>query len=302
MTLFGFLQQPYPHSESVAASARRAGLIGAFVGTFLLLFQPFDLDDWQTTWKALKIGGFGFVTFSVLLFHSVLMPRLFPRYFSEARWTVGTEILFILTHILLIAVANRLYLSWLLDYPLSGGWGWMLGITFLVSIFPTVGVVITNYITQLRRYSRQADVLSGQMVTSSASSATEAMAPTLAAPAQLTLTADNEKDTLTLAATDLLAIESSDNYCTVFFWKAGRVAKELMRSSLSRLETQLSEQWAGDSDDALVRCHRSYVVNLIAVERVSGNAQGYKLHLAGGQVVVPVARKYNDTLVKRLKG
>jgi DNA-binding LytR/AlgR family response regulator len=111
----------------------------------------------------------------------------------------------------------------------------------------------------------------------------------------LVLTAENGKDTLQLTRTGLLAIESSDNYCTVFYMKNGQLAKELIRSSLSRLEHQLGE------GTPFARCHRSYVVNLDRVERVSGNAQGYKLHLLNGQVVVPVARKYNDTLVASLK-
>ena len=300
-SLFAFLRQPYPCDESGARTLWRAALIGAFIGAFLLLFQPFGLDDWSTPYKTLWIGGFGVVTFGVMAFVSSVTPRLFPRYFSEARWTTGRQIAFILTHILLIAVANRLYVGWMLDVSLSGGWGWMLSITFLIGIFPAVGVVLANYITQLRRYTREADALSAQMPPSNPSATTPVVPPSADA-ARLMLTADNEKDMLTLAAADLLAIESSDNYCTVFLRKEGRVTKELIRSSLSRLEAQLSQQLPGaDAGNVPVRCHRSYVVNLSAVERVSGNAQGYKLHLAGGQLVVPVARKYNDTLVKGLK-
>ena len=115
----------------------------------------------------------------------------------------------------------------------------------------------------------------------------------------LTLIADNEKDVLKLQPDDLLFIESSDNYCTIVHLKdepvgAGKLLKPLLRSSLSRLETQINRPH-------IVRCHRSYVVNLNRVERVTGNAQGYKLHLLNGQLQVPVARKYNDTLVTELK-
>lgn len=299
-TLLSFLRQPYPCDESGARTAWRAGLIGAFVGTFLLLFQPFGMDDWQTPYKPVKILGFGLVTFAMMLLDSLLTPKLFPRFFSEDRWTVGREIAFILSHILLIAVANRLYLNWLLGGSLRHGWLSMLSITFLVGVFPAVGVVVTNYITQLRRYTQQANALSAHWPPpAQPTPATTGKAP----PAfmALTLTADNEKDTLSLTVKDLLAIESSDNYCTVFFWKGEHVAKDLLRSSLSRLEAQLSQQIAAGGNEVMVRCHRSYVVNLHAVERVSGNAQGYKLHLANGQLVVPVARKYNDTLVKQLK-
>ncbi|RYZ20584.1 MAG: LytTR family transcriptional regulator, partial [Sphingobacteriales bacterium] len=92
-----------------------------------------------------------------------------------------------------------------------------------------------------------------------------------------------------------LYIESSDNYSTVVYLKNNQPVKTLLRSSLSRLETQLS------GNAVLVRCHRSFIVNLENVEKVTGNAQGYKLHLHEGNFQIPVARKYNDTLVAQLK-
>lgn len=291
--LVAFIRQPYPSHESTGQILGRSLLIGAFVGLFLLLFQPFGINEWQLPYKSLKVLGFGLVTFGVLLIDSLLLPRLFPRQFSETNWTVGREITYILTHILLITVANRFYLGWLTGHSLAGGWGWVLGMTFLIGIFPAVGVVLTNYIIQLRRYSRDATALSEELETQPAH-------PQPATPVTLlTLLADNGKDALTLPPDDLLAIESSDNYCTVYYQKQAQLAKELMRSSLSRLEAQLDEQLPADQRP-FARCHRSYVVNLDCVARVSGNAQGYKLHLAQGALVVPVARKYNDTLIRRL--
>ncbi|MFC0185517.1 LytTR family transcriptional regulator DNA-binding domain-containing protein [Pseudarcicella hirudinis] len=74
--------------------------------------------------------------------------------------------------------------------------------------------------------------------------------------------------------------------------KDGQVYKELIRSSLSRLEGQID-------NPEIVRCHRSFIVNLSKVASVSGNAQGYKLKLKGYEMLVPVARKNSD-IVKRL--
>jgi len=41
-------------------------------------------------------------------------------------------------------------------------------------------------------------------------------------------------------------------------------------------------------------------VNLDKVEKITGNAQGYKLHLETPELFVPVARKYSE-IVERLK-
>lgn len=290
--MFGLLRQPYPIEEPVRTVWLRALLIGVFVGLFLLVFQPFGIAKWQTPDKTLKILGFGFVGFAVTALHFLLWPRLFPAAFSDRVWTVGKAILLIVTNILFIAIANQLYLIALTgEKPGVSGWVSMLVGTFLVGIFPSAGAVVTGYVIRLRQYVRQAAEL--PVPTHTPPVADSAGAEPIETTA-LTLVADNEKDTITLQPHELLYIESSDNYCTVVYLKNGQPVKPLLRSSLSRLEGQI------DRPD-IVRCHRSFIVNLDRVEKVTGNAQGYKLHLLGGQFQIPVARKYNDSLVAQLK-
>lgn len=296
--MFKLLQQPYPTNDSFWREFRKAAIVGAFVGGFLLVFQPFGINLWDTPNKALKVLGFGMVTFVMTLVNFVVWPRLLPTVFNEERWTVGREIVFIILHLLLIAIANRLYLESLLAPHERSGLNWLntIVITFMVGIFPVTGLVLFNYIRQLRKYSEGAASLPVHPIASLAEDPTAGAAnlPLPATHSTLTLVADNEKDRLTLQAADLLFIESSDNYCTIAHLKDGKLQKPLLRSSLSRLEKQIALAH-------IVRCHRSYVVNLDRVERVTGNAQGYKLHLLGGQVLLPVARQYNDSLVAELK-
>ncbi len=302
----GILTQPYPAIDSSwQTQIRHSVVIGAFVGVFLLVFQPFGLDDWKTNDKALKILGFGLVSFALTLLNFTVWPRLFPRFFAETNWTVGRAIGFINTHILVTAVGNYLYLALLVGFSVGApNLLTMVLATFLVGLFPTAGIITANYVVRLRQYTQQASQLRQAAITDPTAVASVAelarLSPALITPVSvslLTLIADNEKDTLTIAPTELLCIESSDNYCTVFFLKANTTttAKTLLRSSLSRMETQVAG--AG----RLVRCHRSYIVNLDRVARVTGNAQGYKLHLTDAQTVIPVARKYNETVVAALK-
>ncbi|WP_461092890.1 LytR/AlgR family response regulator transcription factor [Spirosoma gilvum] len=293
-----FLNQPYPSEDSPGRELRKAIFIGLFVGLFLWVFQPFGITTWDTPNKALKIAGFGGVTFLITAFNFIVWRRLFPKPFSEERWTVGREIIFVTANILLIAIANRFYLASLLGSVQHSGLSWMGTIlfTFLVGLFPIVGLVSLNYIRQLKKYSQAAATLS---IHGNSSNELSTESQLVAESNQrfsdaLTLVADNEKDSLTMGASDLLYIESSDNYCTVVYVKNNRIVKPLLRSSLSRLEKQISQPH-------IVRCHRSYVVNLNRVERVTGNAQGYKLHVLDGQFQIPVARQYNETLVVELK-
>ncbi|ADB41711.1 LytTR family DNA-binding domain-containing protein [Spirosoma linguale] len=293
-----FLNQPYPIDYSAGAQLRKATLIGLFVGLFLLVFQPFGLNSWETPNKVLKILGFGAVTFAVTAFNFIILRRLFPRLYVEEEWTVGREIVALMINIMLIAIANRFYLGWLLDVGehSSISWAGMILVTFLIGLFPVTGLVFVSYITRLKKYSQAAASLPIHVhneVTTLARTAPVGPA-TEPVNATVTLVADNEKDSVSLDAEDLLFVESSDNYCTVTYLKNKQVAKPLLRSSLSRLEKQITQPY-------IVRCHRSYIVNLNRVERVTGNAQGYKLHLLSGQFIVPVSRQYNETLIAELK-
>ncbi|MBN8822785.1 MULTISPECIES: LytTR family DNA-binding domain-containing protein [unclassified Spirosoma] len=296
--MFRFLNQPYPSEDSPGRELQKAALIGLFVGLFLWIFQPFGINNWDTPNKDLKIAGFGLVTFLVTAFNFIVWRRLFPKPFSEEQWTVGREIIFVIANILLIAIANQFYLGTLLGATGHSGMSWFgaILITFSVGIFPVVGLVSLNYIRQLKKYSQAAATLPIHSLSADeqpGQKETEVgVIPQIAH--SLTLVAENEKDNLILAASELLYIESSDNYCTVVYLKNNHIAKPLLRSSLSRLEKQIAQPH-------IVRCHRSYVVNLNRVERVTGNAQGYKLHILGGQFQIPVARQYNETLVAELK-
>lgn len=46
------------------------------------------------------------------------------------------------------------------------------------------------------------------------------------------------------------------------------------------------------SSKKILRCHRSYIVNLEKIESLKGNAQGYKLKIFDSNYIVPVSRKY----------
>jgi hypothetical protein len=300
MRLFELLRQPYPSAESPVRELRQAAIIGLFVGLFLLVFQPFGLSMWQTPDKPLKILGFGLVTFVITAYNFTVWPKLFPRQFVDERWNIGRQIMLITGNILLIAIGNRLYLEWMLDqegYTDYISWLEMILVTFLLGLFPTTGAVMFNYIRKLKMYSQSAAGFPMYPPTPAGptnGTETVSLSPPVQVETPLTLISDNERDIVTLDAAQLLYIESSDNYCTVVYQKENQLVKPLLRSSLSRMEGQINLP-------RIVRCHRSYVVNLDRVERVTGNAQGYRLHLANGMLQIPVSRQYNATLVAELK-
>lgn len=288
------LQQPYPQSGSPRRNAAAAGLTGVFVFCFLWFFQPFGIGNWDAPHKTWYLAGYGLVTAVIVTFDLVVLKCVFSRFFAETHWTVGKAIGWTLFILLSVGAGNHLYanLVGISAFSWRDFFG-TLSTTFAVGVFPSVLIPLSNYVYLLRKYSAPATVAQNP-------ASSPVQSATAERPETIELVAENGKDRLTIALTDLLYIESSDNYSTVFWAKNeksatggnGKIGKELVRSSLSRLETQITVP-------AVVRCHRSYIVNLAKVRSVSGNAQGYKLHLDGLETPIPVARKYSQIVARR---
>ncbi|MFY0651362.1 MAG: LytTR family transcriptional regulator [Cyclobacteriaceae bacterium] len=66
---------------------------------------------------------------------------------------------------------------------------------------------------------------------------------------------ENGKLFLAINQDQILSITAADNYVTVYYDKNGQVSKELVRTSLKKLETELS-------DTPIIRCSRSSMVNI----------------------------------------
>lgn len=282
--MFKFLTQPYPREpRNLRQWLLTAAGTGVFVALFLLVFQPFGAAQWDDPSKPYVLGGFGVVTFLCLGLTGLIFPATFKSWFSEPSWTVGKEIFWSSANVGIIALGNMVYSGWMF----GGGYGnlvpW-LGVTAAIGMIPMTVITLVNYVRLLRKYTT-ADLHVEKHEP-------EATKPPLILP--LTFIAENEKDSLTLALNDLLFVESADNYSEIVFLQNERLKKTLLRGSLSHFEAQ-----AHHPD--VVRCHRSYVVNLGQVESVSGNAQGYKLQLKNYPSLIPVARRYGDLVAAYFK-
>lgn len=268
------LRQPFPRPDrNVFRKILHSLFEGLGVALFFLIFQPFGMGVWENENKYLYLVGYGVIVFGVTLIYRVVFPALFPGYFEERAWVVWKEILGIIFILALISFLIGIYHELIFknyanDYKRAGV------IIFLVTVIGSIPVtvsVLSRYAYLYRKYRKEIQVVRG------------------VEPVQtkLTLTAENEKDLLVID--DLLFIESADNYCSVVFLQEGKVKKELIRSSLSRLEGQIKQK-------KITRCHRSFIVNLEKVNFITGNAQGYRLLLEGTDDYVPVSRKYSAVI------
>jgi len=256
----------------------------------LVLFRPYGFDEANTGLLLRNAALYGLVTFLLASANAVIIPKVFPRLFKEENWTVGNEIIMMLWQIISIAFGNLLLTHFLYGKDISmNNIFAFLGITAAVGIFPVGLVILLKQQILLKKYSTEATELEKQIV--GASHTEKESAPSTF----IHFVGDNQNEQLTVPLEDIRFISSADNYIKLHFVKNASLVAEVMRSTLKKIAASV------ENHPELFRCHRTYIVNLNYVDHVSGNAQGYKLHLKDVAEPIPVSRSLNSDLASRVK-
>tara|TARA_R110000868_G_scaffold184877_1_gene426578 strand:+ start:1001 stop:1570 length:570 start_codon:yes stop_codon:yes gene_type:complete len=101
----------------------------------------------------------------------------------------------------------------------------------------------------------------------------------------INLESDNGKDIVSISQNALLFIEAQDNYVAIQYLENETSKRELLRATMKSLEEKLKPY-------SVIRCHRSFMVNLNNIEKVVGNAHKLNLYLINSRLPVPVSRSY----------
>ncbi len=283
--LQNWLKRPYPYEEKFMNHVLNAQAAGMIVLFFLFLFRPFGMYS-SDVWLLFKVcAGFGLVTFVMYMVGYFIM-RMIPNFGGEERWTIQREIIANILVISLISLGNMLFTNLFL----SGSFGvktylsWV-GMTMLVGIVPAMASIIIKERRLLKKHSQEAAKLQAQLVASTHEHPGEL---------EISLEGDTQQDKLKLKPSELVYISSADNYIRVYYRKGTNIENTMLRMSMKKAEDALS------NFTYIVRCHRTFLVNLDEVAQVSGNAQGYRLHLRDSQVEIPVSRSMNQFVRERV--
>jgi hypothetical protein len=272
-------------------------MVGIFIALFLLILQPFGISDWQTTDKTLKLLGYGLVSFIAPLIVHIIIVYVFQRKYSDQTWKVWHEIVGISVVLMTVAFGNMLYSAYLNMYDISlKGYFGALITTLSIGVFPIAFHVLTKHNRLLKQNMASAAAFTKDLKEKIEHSEPKIVSalPQEGDSPDLRFIAENGKDEIKLEIPQLLFIESTDNYCTIHFNVNGTIKKEMIRSSLKRLEGQINSAF-------VLRCHRAYIVNLKNVIKTEGNAAGYRMSFEGIGQSIPVSRNYIPAVLEALK-
>lgn len=278
------LKQPYPLNIEFSKSFWGILVTSIFIPLFLIVFQPFGLHENTSSGKTWILLSYGPLTFTFLCFNFYGLTKLFPRIFDEEKWLVWKESAWILW---LVFMGGLLCISYHYITPLRTAsfpelfTALLQG--FFVAMIPETLYVLSTYNAFLKNRIRQAEKVNQGLRDQSA----------LQEKQQLTLASETGKDVIEIELSELLFIQSIDNYSNIVKQENDFLKKMLLRSSLKKLEDQIHTPH-------IMRCHRSFIVNLAKVQAVNGNARGYKLFLRNVPTPIPVARDSSKAVLDAL--
>lgn len=273
--LVDFLKQPFHLLDRKQNRWLLTIVTGIYVILFMNLYLPFNVDRWynnETIPLFVILSSFGLIGMAVLMVSQLVIREILKiravKMYGIILWFLVELALLTITMFFIYGTAglegrdliNEIFLAF--KY------------TSLVIIIPYAGVLFYLYTTQK---GESIDVLLA---------ASNHLVNILDENGELHIAVDLEQ---------VLFLKSADNYVAVYFIKADKVKKELVRTSLKRLETELDEF-------PIRRCHRSYMVNINKISVSMKNNQGLSLALKDySEEQIPVSKNYKAFFTRLIK-
>ena len=104
----------------------------------------------------------------------------------------------------------------------------------------------------------------------------------------ITFRDETEKMRFSIKSSDILFVESTDNYVTVHTNDEGKLKKVMLRNTMKRLEKELE-------GTLIQRCHRSYMVNFENIKQVKLISTNLYIYLDfPDEIRLPVSKSYAE--------
>ncbi|TDI93414.1 MAG: LytTR family transcriptional regulator [Caldithrix sp.] len=286
--LISSLQKPYPLNIDFNRVLPFILAFGFFISIFLIIFQPFGLNNYHSPDKTLQLIGMGFIVTILLSVNLLAIPKIISSVFSEDRWNIGREITWNIWLSVTTILGSSFYWVLVTGQTVSAAYIYRASLNSLVfTLFLTpisVLCVMSNYMRSLKRKLERAEEVTRSLQSSQTKSFTH----------PLELLSETGKEKLKMPVDKLLFIQSCDNYANVVRQKNGSTTEKLLRSSLKNIEEQITLPF-------IVRCHRSFIVNLSLVRAITGNSRNYTLSLKNYPTPIPVSRESEKQVLELLE-
>lgn len=246
-----------------------------FAFIFINVYRPFGADEWYDVSWWMFVFASGLLVFAGMLV--VILSRLLMFWIKKhSQITILGYVLMVLAEILfmggLYALLERITLGGVRPFTLL----------YFVSIQNAALILLIPYTVSLlyiswRDKKVNLDALLKQLRSK---------------PQFIAFKDENNILRFTIKADDLIYLSASDNYVEIHYKSGPKLKKYLLRNTLKRMEDQFREL-------PLLRCHRSYMVNLDQVKMFKREKGQISLWMDDeGEVTIPVSRSYGKSVTE----
>lgn len=247
---------------------------GIFAILFLNLYNPFNVSNWHsrdTFPLFLMLSSYGLIGIVILSVSQFIIRPLFGikrfKIYSFIIWVICELLILGLVMFLIYGDKNLTGIKLLVEFFQA------LRYTFLVIAPPYAAVLYYLYTNKQKQKLYHVDKSDDQIIK---------------------ILDEKQNIKLAIEPEKLLYIKNADNYVEIFYSKNNGIMKELVRTSLKRLERELESF-------RVVRCHRSYMVNLKNISFSKKTRQGLHLELKDQNApLIPVSKNYIATVLDEL--
>lgn len=270
--MFDFLNRKYPFNDDIRFNIRT--VVGISLGIFLfyLFFQPIEIQILDFNMKLLFFLGFGIIVFTIMGICLILLPNIFPNIFFFNQWKFSYDLIFNILIWLLIGVSNCFYIFYVGKIELT------LSILFRVTFLSLAPVVILIILNQYRMLKTPFE--NEQLIKTIDGNSSENQ--------EIIFESENQPEKFVIQASKIIFLRSANNYVEIVYEgeKDHETKKALIRNTLKNTELKIL------NSSIFVKCHRSCIININRVERITGSSQMPKLKIKNSDEKIPISRQY----------
>ena len=290
--MFSIFKKPYPSNHNLNSGLKSALGISIFLIVFFFIFKPFGIDAVDIEGRIKMVLSYGFVNFAAIITVLSIAKYAFPRLYKEETWTIAHEVISILLIFIIIAfgcmMVNRFYFGSSANSPT-----FLLLLTYVITfgILPVGFSIVLKYNSQLKKNLAEANAINQVINTIPALDIVdkkEEKEPIIL------LHSHNKNEEISISPSDFYFAESSANYVTIHYKKEGELKKDMLRCTMKTLMADLAKQ------EQIIRCHRSFIVNLDMLQSIEGDSRGYEITLKDQIGKVFVSRSYIPNIKNHL--
>ena len=248
-----------------------------FALVFINIYKPFSSSSWY------NVSEFKFFVFSSLIILTgvlvVVLSRIVMFHWGKQHTiSVGSYSIWILLEIFFMSLFYTIYTLVLnperdyMDVFESSTIN-----TSLVLLFP---YSVLHFYFSYKDKERRLQLLE------------EHQAETVARQSVFSFYDEKQELRLSVKRSELLYVESADNYVCIWYLSKGQLTKFLLRNSLKAMEENFA-------DTNVLRCHRSYMVNFDQVKVIRREKEGIFLELGIERVPdIPISKTYSEKVMR----